>query len=124
MQNPSCRASARAGVRCELQKEVCPRYVPRALGAVVEGVLAQNLPCVLVDDGSSNRCSSALNEIALASPQSITLLRHSINRGKGGAVLTGLRYAAEAGYTHAVQIDADGQHRAADIPQVGGPKRS
>jgi glycosyltransferase involved in cell wall biosynthesis len=89
----------------------------RALGAVVEGVLAQNLPCVLVDDGSSNRCSSALNQIALASPQSITLLRHSTNRGKGGAVLTGLRYAAEAGYTHAVQVDADGQHRIADIPR-------
>ncbi|HET7392357.1 MAG TPA: glycosyltransferase family 2 protein [Candidatus Binatia bacterium] len=89
----------------------------RALGAVVEGVLAQNLPCVLVDDGSSDRCSSTLNEIAMASPQSITLLRHAINRGKGGAVLTGLRYAAEAGYTHAVQIDADGQHRAADIPR-------
>ena len=89
----------------------------RALGAVVEGVLGQNLPCLLVDDGSSNKCSSLLNEIALASPQTITLLRHAINRGKGGAVLTGLRYAAEAGYTHAVQIDADGQHRAADIPR-------
>ena len=89
----------------------------RALGAVVEGGHAQNLPCVLFDDGSSDRCSSTLNEIAMASPQSITLLRHAINRGKGGAVLTGLRYAAEAGYTHAVQIDADGQHRAADIPR-------
>ena len=89
----------------------------RALSAVVEGVLGQNLPCLLVDDGSSNKCSSLLNEIALASPQSITLLRHAINHGKGGAVLTGLRYAAEAGYTHAVQIDADGQHRAGDIPR-------
>ena len=89
----------------------------RAVGAVVTEVLAQKLPCVLVDDGSSNRCSSALDEIALASPQSITLLRHAINRGKGGAVLTGLRYAAKAGYSHVVQIDADGQHRAADIPR-------
>ncbi|MCE3240822.1 MAG: hypothetical protein K0Q83_1329, partial [Deltaproteobacteria bacterium] len=86
------------------------------VSAAVEAVLTQNLPCVLVDDGSSNKCSGALNEIALASPH-ITLLRHSINRGKGGAVLTGLRYAAEAGYTHAVQVDADGQHRIADIPR-------
>ena len=89
----------------------------RAVGAVVTEVLAQKLPCVLVDDGSSDRCFRALNEMAQASPQSITLLRHAINRGKGGAVLTGLRYAAEAGYSHAVQIDADGQHRAADIPR-------
>ena len=86
------------------------------VSAAVEGVLTQNLPCVLIDDGSSNKCSGALNEIALASPH-ITLLRHPINRGKGCAVLTGLRYAAEAGYTHAVQVDADGQHRIADIPR-------
>jgi glycosyltransferase involved in cell wall biosynthesis len=88
-----------------------------AVRAVVSAVLSQNLPCVLVDDGSSTGCFSALNEIAVASPELITLLRHPINRGKGGAVLTGLRYAAEAGYSHAVQIDADGQHRIADIPR-------
>ena len=87
-----------------------------ALSGVVEGVLAQNLPCVLVDDGSSNRCSRTLHEMAMASPRRITLLRHPVNRGKGSAVLTGLRYAAEAGYTHAVQVDADGQHRITDIP--------
>jgi glycosyltransferase involved in cell wall biosynthesis len=44
------------------------------------------------------------------------LLRHEKNRGKGSAVLTALRYASQAGYSHAVQIDADGQHRIADIP--------
>jgi glycosyltransferase involved in cell wall biosynthesis len=89
----------------------------RAVGAVVTEVLAQKLACVLIDDGCSNRCSSRLREMAVASPQLITLLRHPTNRGKGGAVLTGLRYAAEAGYTHAVQVDADGQHRIADIPR-------
>ena len=31
-------------------------------------------------------------------------------------MLTGIRYAAQAGYTHALQIDADGQHRVSDIP--------
>ena len=88
-----------------------------AVRAVVSGVLSQNLPCVLVDDGSSTGCFSTLNEMAVASPELITLLRHPVNRGKGGAVLTGLRYAAKAGYSHAVQIDADGQHRIADIPR-------
>ncbi len=87
----------------------------RTVSAVVTEVLAQNLACVLVDDGCSSRCSSTLRELSAASPGMITLLRHPINHGKGRAVLTGLRYAAEAGYTHAVQIDADGQHRAADI---------
>ncbi|MEX0806868.1 MAG: glycosyltransferase family 2 protein [Candidatus Binatia bacterium] len=86
-----------------------------AVAAVVHGVLAQNLPCVLVDDGSSRECASALDSLASTIPASIALLRHAVNRGKGGAVLTGLRYAAQAGYSHAVQIDADGQHRVADI---------
>ena len=89
----------------------------RTVSAVVTEVLAQNLACVLVDDGSLTRCSSSLRELAMASPGMITLLRHPVNRGKGGAVLTGLQYAAGAGYTHAVQIDADGQHRAGDIPR-------
>jgi glycosyltransferase involved in cell wall biosynthesis len=89
----------------------------QAVGSVVTEVLAQNLACVLVDDGSSSTCSGRLQEMAVASPRLITLLRHPINRGKGDAVLTGLRYAAEAGYTHAVQVDADGQHRTADIPR-------
>ena len=43
------------------------------------------------------------------------LIRHPVNRGKGSAVLTGARYAAQAGYSQVLQIDADGQHRVADI---------
>ena len=34
-----------------------------------------------------------------------------------GSLLTGARFAAEAGYTHALQIDADGQHQVSDIPR-------
>ncbi len=92
----------------------------RAVGAVVTGVLAQNLTCILVDDGSSKTCSTALDELAIAFPGLITLLRHNINRGKGDAVLTGLRHAAQEGYSHALQIDADGQHRITDIPRFLG----
>jgi glycosyltransferase involved in cell wall biosynthesis len=89
----------------------------QAIGAVVDGVLAQELPCILVDDGSSAPCAGVLVKVAAAHPSRINLIRHAVNRGKGSAVLTGLRYAAQAGYSHAVQIDADGQHRASDIPR-------
>jgi glycosyltransferase involved in cell wall biosynthesis len=89
----------------------------RAICAVVDGVLAQKMPCIIVDDGSGPACGSVLDELAHRAPDQITLLRHSHNRGKGGAVLTGVRCAAERGYSHAVQIDADGQHRVADIPR-------
>jgi glycosyltransferase involved in cell wall biosynthesis len=88
-----------------------------AVGTVAKAVLALNLPCILVDDGSSPACARVLDELAADEPGAITLLRHEVNRGKGGAVLTGMRYAADAGYSHALQIDADGQHCTADIPR-------
>ena len=88
-----------------------------AVDAVVRAVLAQNLSCVLVDDGSSTGCARALEALVARAPTQITLIRHPVNRGKGSAVLTGIRYAAQAGYTHALQIDADGQHRVSDIPR-------
>jgi glycosyltransferase involved in cell wall biosynthesis len=89
----------------------------RAVGSVVDAVITQNLPCILVDDGSSRECASVLDALVAAAPTQITLIRHTVNRGKGGAVLSGARYAAQAGYTHALQIDADGQHRVSDIPR-------
>lgn len=84
---------------------------------VVHAVVAQQLPCILVDDGSSAHCARVLDQLADARPSVITLMRHVTNRGKGAAVLTGMRCAAQAGYSHAVQIDADGQHRTLDIPR-------
>ncbi|HXV84605.1 MAG TPA: glycosyltransferase family 2 protein [Candidatus Binatia bacterium] len=86
-----------------------------AVAPVVHGVLAQNLSCIIVDDGSSPSCASLLDALAAAAPGQITLIRHPVNRGKGSAVLTGIRRAAQLGYTHALQIDADGQHRVSDI---------
>jgi glycosyltransferase involved in cell wall biosynthesis len=86
-----------------------------AVVAVVNGTLAQNLPCIVVDDGSSPKCAAVLDTVAVARPNEVTLIRHKFNRGKGAAVLSALRYAAQIGYSHAVQIDADGQHRVADI---------
>jgi glycosyltransferase involved in cell wall biosynthesis len=87
----------------------------RSVGAVVDGVLQLGLPCILVDDGSSPTCATVLDALAAAAPRQISLLRHPINRGKGSAVLTAARAASKAGYSHVVQIDADGQHRVADI---------
>lgn len=88
-----------------------------AIGAVTQAVLATGLPCILVDDGSTAACAQVLDQLAAASPGQIDLVRHAVNQGKGGAVLTGIRHAAEAGYTHVLQIDADGQHCVADIPR-------
>jgi glycosyltransferase involved in cell wall biosynthesis len=93
-----------------------PVYEHAASAAVVVGQLrAAGLDCIVVDDGSS--AGSARQLAALAAPGT-TLLRHAANRGKGAAVMTGLRGARELGYTHALQIDADGQHDVADVPRL------
>jgi glycosyltransferase involved in cell wall biosynthesis len=86
-----------------------------AIGAVVRAVLDQELPCILVDDGSSAGCAKVLDALAAASPDMVTLVRHAHNQGKGGAVISGFRRAAQDGYSHVLQIDADGQHNTDDI---------
>jgi glycosyltransferase involved in cell wall biosynthesis len=86
-----------------------------AIGAVVGEIRAQGLAVVLVDDGSSQACADVLQ--GLSATPDVTLVRHEHNRGKGAAVVTGLRTAHARGYTHAVQIDADGQHTVSDVPR-------
>ncbi len=88
-----------------------------AIGAVVQGVLASGLQCLLVDDGSHPACASALQGLAAAQPDRIALLRLDVNQGKGGAMLAGFAEAARRGASHVLQIDADGQHDPGDIPR-------
>lgn len=87
----------------------------RAVAGVVAAVSAAGLPCFLVDDGSGADCARELDRLAQATPAA--LVRLPANSGKGSAVSTGLLAAHAAGYTHALQIDADGQHALADIPR-------
>ena len=88
-----------------------------AIGAVVQGVRASGLPCLLVDDGSHPACAQVLQALAQAHPDQVSLLRLAVNQGKGGAMLAGFAEAARRGHTHVLQIDADGQHDPADIPR-------
>ncbi len=87
----------------------------RTLAAVVEALLANELPCVVVDDGSGAAAHAAAATLAARHPGKVTLVTHPRNLGKGAAVLSGMRAAAAAGCTHALQIDADGQHDTADV---------
>jgi glycosyltransferase involved in cell wall biosynthesis len=93
---------------------------PARVAAVVYAVLAERLPCIIVDDGSGPACAAVLDGLAGGAPGEITLLRHRSNRGKGAAVLTAVRHAAQAGFSHALQLDADGQHRVEDIARFLG----
>ena len=84
---------------------------------VLEGLKPLGLPFIVVDDGSDAVTREALDELAPRCPE-MTLLRHEVNRGKGAALTTGLHYAEKEGYTHALQVDADGQHDLADAPTL------
>jgi glycosyltransferase involved in cell wall biosynthesis len=85
-----------------------------AVRAVIDGLCASGLPCIVVDDGSEAGCARVLDDLVAARP-GLTLLRRAVNGGKGAAVADGLRAALAAGYTHGLQVDADGQHAIADV---------
>ncbi|MBL0658857.1 MULTISPECIES: glycosyltransferase family 2 protein [Aeromonas] len=87
------------------------------LAAVLARLAEFELPCLLVDDGSEPVAAAALDALAARYPW-VSLLRHPHNQGKGGAVMTGLRRAHELGFSHALQVDADGQHDLADLPAL------
>ena len=65
---------------------------------------------VVVDDGSTDA-----DLVALLSGIDVNILRHEKNLGKGSAILTASRYIEEHGGAYMITIDADGQHRPADM---------
>ncbi|MBE7636518.1 glycosyltransferase [Sneathiella sp. P13V-1] len=89
----------------------------KVLNKVVQEVLNAGLPVIIVDDGSDKITADTVDQIGLENAQ-VTVLRHEANRGKGAAFLTGLQHAKAAGHSHALQIDADGQHDLKDLPNL------
>jgi glycosyltransferase involved in cell wall biosynthesis len=89
-----------------------------AIGDVVASLRPLGIPCRIVDDGSDAQAQADLDR-AIANERSwVTLQRLPVNQGKGGAVIAGCDAALADGFTHAIQIDADGQHRASDVPRL------
>ena len=85
-------------------------------GAVVERLVAHGLDVLLIDDGSDATTEQALRVLGMQQPRA-QVLRLAQNSGKGAAVVHGLREAAKRGFTHALQVDADGQHDLNDVPR-------
>lgn len=97
----------------------CPRFavvIPAyceadRIGPVIESVRLQGVHVIVVDDGSPDETA------AVARSAGAEVIRHSKNRGKGQALQTGFRRAAELGCEAVITMDADGQHDPAEIPQ-------
>ena len=81
----------------------------------VRAALGQWSPVWVVVDGSTDGSAAALQEMAATQPD-LRVLVLPTNGGKGTAVLHGIRAALQAGFTHALTMDSDGQHPAEKIP--------
>ena len=86
-----------------------------AVADVIAGARAAGLPVFLLDDASAEPARGVL--AAQAGPE-VRVTRLEPRHGKGAAVMQGFRQAAAAGFTHAVQVDADGQHDLARLPDL------
>jgi glycosyltransferase involved in cell wall biosynthesis len=109
--------SANTSMECSLCAVIPTRNHWRALPAVVRGMQRAGLHVLIVDDGSNEPAATAI--AALHDPGAgVCVTRIPINGGKGVAVMEGFRLALAAGYTHAVQADADGQHDLDALPRL------
>jgi glycosyltransferase involved in cell wall biosynthesis len=85
-----------------LNEEACIAMV------VEDALVTLGADVVVIDDGSTDGTA------AEARAAGATVLRLPYNLGVGGAISTGLRFAADRGYGRVVQLDGDGQHEAAE----------
>ena len=83
----------------------------RTLADVVRGIQVYITDVIVVDDGSTDDTAAVLSHLS-----GIETLATGRNRGKGNALAAGFSKAVELGYTHAITLDADGQHLTTDLP--------
>ncbi|MEV6241668.1 glycosyltransferase family 2 protein [Lentzea sp. NPDC051838] len=85
-----------------------------AVGDTVREILdsVPNADVLVVDDGSTDLTAEA------AKAAGALVLELPFNLGVGGAMRAGFRYAVRHGYDAAVQVDADGQHNPAEVPDL------
>jgi glycosyltransferase involved in cell wall biosynthesis len=86
----------------------------KPLPGIVERLADSGLPCILVDDGSDASCAEVVRGLSAQYP-GVQSIRLDVNQGKGAAVKAGILAAQAQGYSHALQIDADGQHDLNDL---------
>ena len=99
---------------------VIPAYLPNRTLLEVVGQLAPAgfRSIVVIDDGSGAGCVDVFE--AVAQIEGVRLLRHAVNLGKGAALKTAMNFALceFPGLAGIVTVDADGQHKPADVVKV------
>ena len=92
---------------------IVPAYnEERTVGGVVRSLAPFADRVIVVDDGSSDRTA------AIAAAAGAEVVSHLMNRGLGAAIGTGIAAAVASGAEVIATFDADGQHRAEDLPRL------
>ncbi len=96
---------------------VIPSYNHHAVIAdTVRALLEYVEKVIIVDDGSRDETRLALEHLAELYGEKLFLYRFDVNQGKGVAMLKAFHLAYELEFTHALQVDADGQHDLSNTP--------
>jgi lipoyl synthase len=119
--SPAChhmnqiRSRATQETHAAMEQDACviiPAYQAVAtIGPLVAEVREHIADVVVVDDGSRDATAQQARQAGAL------VLQHGANVGKGAALQTGFEWALRAGKRLAITMDADGQHRPADIPK-------
>lgn len=83
---------------------------------VVGALEPLGLPCLVIDDGSGAETRRVLEALARTHTW-LSVQTRERNGGRGAALKTGYQLAAQRGFSHAIQLDADGQHDTSDVPR-------
>jgi glycosyltransferase involved in cell wall biosynthesis len=82
------------------------------IGGLVRSIRSHLSEVIVIDDGSRDATAEEARRAGAR------VIRHPDNLGKGAALRTGLAAALNAGWSWAVLLDGDGQHRPEDIPNL------
>ncbi len=100
---------------------VIPAYnVAAELGSVLRQMPPLFRTVIVVDDASTDDTAAVVERYAQLDPR-IMLMRHPVNRGVGGAMVSGFSRALEAGADVVVKLDGDGQMPLWLVPQLVQP---
>lgn len=95
---------------------IIPTYNnPLTIKDVARDVLKHGFEVIIVDDGSDAPIENLFHE---DEKENIYFVRHEVNRGKGEAIVSGVKKAKDLGFESVVSIDGDGQHLASQIQKL------
>ena len=83
----------------------------KSIAPIITGAKEHVERVVVIDDGSSD----GTGDVARAA--GAIVIRHDVNRGKGGALKSGFLWALEQQLDGVITLDADGQHLPRQIPE-------